>query len=542
MAEREKRPTGLAAAIAKVNAKHNKEENRSGSLEAALAILADHGVEPGRWSLDVKAQLERMMAWYGYSVPLFVRVYAFLKLSTLGYLPSAGGVRKAGKAFVIDDRFRGHCSRLNGLLAVVETTGKKIVSVSPAHIRNAINEATVREFTEQEGREPNAAEMAELLQTAHDIRRAVEFLEAIGMCVRTDDQNVTFEELRQSDAGRAKLKTLSGDNKIRIYLYLIPKPTTVRRGVSTATPSNVISIELKPLYKLYSALKLDIDPTAFAFDGDLQATLRTELDYRQKLLSERDEELRNAILVKYPSAQSSAASNSNGKGEKPRVATHVGQTPSPSGAAEKTSTASNPTGKQGMGTQPGEAPTLNGPANRGAVEQPKGAETEELVSKPRQRAAAPASSSDAWVDQAFANHLRAAFVNAGKSAPSTPQIAQAQKDLPDDQEARLMFVDQLRPKMSQIRGPGVLLTEVPAFTAAWPLILAKKEAQFAQQQPEVYDPAEMLALTIEQVREMPNHVEAETDRASIEKARLEDPALYEAAMQWVESREKRRVS
>jgi hypothetical protein len=241
----------------------------------------------------------------------------------------------------------------------------------------------------------------------------------------------------------------------------------------------------------------------------------------------------------------SAASNPNGKVDSRKCSvlgppnTLPSNTLTPSGVADSHSTASNPTGKQGLG-RPERFQGLNAPANREAVDKHRGAE-KPLVSEPRPKAAAPASPSDSFVDKGFADHLIAAFVNGNRPVPTSLQIAQTQQSLPDEQEARLEFVDQLRQKMHKIKGPGVLAGEAQAFTTAWPMMVAKKEAQFAQQQPTEYSPVESLAIEIQFADTLPDHPDSVASRIVIAKAQMENPELYAAAVEFL-ANSKRMVS
>ena len=316
--------------------KRTRSGGKPGKLEVALNLLNEFGIDTGSWGLDVKPQLERMLEWNDYGVPLFVRVFAYLKLATLCYLPGSGGLDPKGAH---EGRRFEHC-KLHGALLAVTQTSRKLVAIGPYHVRNAINEAAVRSFIKQESREPTPEEKERISETAPDIRRAIDFLERIGMCFRTDHKDVPFFELRKTDEGRKKLKTLSGDNKIRIYLYLNPRESQVRQGRHECLPSQEEAnefkhlyrvflglkldkgelVRLKPLYRAVLDLRLDLEPEAFVGDLDLQEAVRVQVESREALLAQADERLRSAVLAKYPSAQSSTAPNSNGTERAPTSA------------------------------------------------------------------------------------------------------------------------------------------------------------------------------------------------------------------------------
>lgn len=295
-----KKKTGLSATISRLN-----KSGKDRTLEVSFTILRELGLGEGKWCFQSKAHLNRVMEWYDH-VPLFVRVLACIQLSTLGYMPSSAGVSpsKAGAktALTLDDGRHSHCKKHGALLAVTQIPRGGRVPIGPFHVRNAVNEAAARAFEKQEGRPPTPEEKEAISVPASHVRYALAFLEDLGLCLRTDAEDTPLEELKQTPEGRAKLKTLSGDNKIRIYFYLTPRPSKIKQGSNTLLPSNSISKELKPLQRRLFALNLDISPEALAFDTDLQSLIRTEMDEREKLLSERDEELRTAILAKYPSA------------------------------------------------------------------------------------------------------------------------------------------------------------------------------------------------------------------------------------------------
>jgi hypothetical protein len=315
------------------------EKLQTGASEAAVGILNEFGIGDGQWGLDVKPQLERMLEWIDYGVPLFVRVFACLKMYTLCYLPGSVGVetRKSEDQnnLVFDEARFAQCKRHGALLAVTETRKGKLVPIGPNHLRNRLNEAAVRAFTKQESRDPTAEELERLQETPANIRRAIAFLECIGMCLRTDTEDVPLTQLRDTAAGRLKAKQLSGENKIRIYVYLRPKPTMVYQGRHQCLPSeeegenlkhlykrflnlklekNVLN-RLKPLYRAVIDLGLDIEPQAFVGDADLQGLVADQVASGEAQRTRWEDDFRRAILAKYPSAapQSSTALNATGK-------------------------------------------------------------------------------------------------------------------------------------------------------------------------------------------------------------------------------------
>jgi hypothetical protein len=266
----------LVAAVERIN----KVGKGGGTTESSLALLNELGLKNGEWCFASKAVLERMMEWYEHA-PLFIRVLACIQLHTLGYLPSSGGIvgRKAegGKpTLAIDEQRLGHCKLHGALLAVTQTKTGKRVPIGPNHIRATVNEAAIRAFERQEGREATASERDAVSAPATHVRKVLAHLEDLGICLRTDNDDVPLTTLRETQEGRDKLKTLSGDNKIRVYFYLKPRESKVAQGSTVVLPSELIPQDLKPLYKALQALKLDVDPAAFAFDGDLQATIRAD--------------------------------------------------------------------------------------------------------------------------------------------------------------------------------------------------------------------------------------------------------------------------
>jgi hypothetical protein len=80
----------------------------------------------------------------------------------------------------------------------------------------------------------------------------------------------------------------------------------------------------------------------------------------------------------------------------------------------------------------------------------------------------------------FERELTASFVDAGKPAPTAKQSARAFRELPSD--ARGYYIEDLRRRIAGVNSPGVLITDVPAFAAAWPRIKLKREAEWRQRQ------------------------------------------------------------
>jgi hypothetical protein len=445
-----------------------------GTTEAALTLLNEFGLGNGDWCIDAKPQLERMEEWYELA-PLYVRALAALKLHTLGYLPTSGGV---DRKLNLDERRFGHCKKHGALLAITQVGKGRLIPFGMAQMRNELNEAAVRSFIAQWGREPSDEEKERVLfVTAGNLRDSVAYLEELGICFRADNEDTPLAELRETPEGKAKVKKLSGDNKIRIYVYLRPRPSKVAQGTTTDIPSRVISKELKPLYKVLFGLKLDIDPAAFAFDGDLQATIREELDAREALIRERDEVLRQAILLRYPSAQASAVLNPIDQ-QSDRQRPNLEQDGNDTTAGRRTAENPSPKGRQRAIQPP--APSSS-PGGEQALAPPS--PEIDLVSRPRGSQRVPSSESGRDLlscDSQFASDVIAAFVEGNRPSPNLKQVAAVQKCLPDSDDARTVFVAQLREKMKRIAHPGVLSSMVEEFNLAWPAVEAqRKSAAFA---------------------------------------------------------------
>jgi hypothetical protein len=194
-------------------------------------------------------------------------------------------------------------------------------AIGPQHIRKGLDSAAERAFIAQEGRVPTPEEKNNISVDPKVLRNVLESLELVGYCIRTNDDGVPLAELKgqtiRMSGGKlvSATKILSGENKIRVFLFLRPRPPKIRQEVpEKRVPQELNNRELKPLYVLIRGLKLDIEPVALAADTDLQATIRADMDAREAFNKQRDEALVKAILERYPSAQISAP-NSNGKGQ-----------------------------------------------------------------------------------------------------------------------------------------------------------------------------------------------------------------------------------
>lgn len=270
--------------------------------DASIQLLNDFGLADGEWCLESKLAHTRIMELVE-EVPLFVRVLAFLKLATMGYLPSAAGVpvrREKGSpdiAMSIDQKRYDACKKHGAVLAVTQLSNQEVAPIGPGHVRNGINKITLEVYRRQLGRELDDEEKVRITSTFQDIRRALEYLEDLGFCFRTDPKDVPLAELKKTEKGRLQLKRLAGDNKIRIYILLRPLKTQTTLTRHTCLVHNVISMETKPLYRQILRLGLKIDPQAFEQNPGLQATIRAELDEREKLLAERDDHLRQTLVA-----------------------------------------------------------------------------------------------------------------------------------------------------------------------------------------------------------------------------------------------------
>ena len=81
------------------------------------------------------------------------------------------------------------------------------------------------------------------------------------------------------------------------------------------------------------------------------------------------------------------------------------------------------------------------------------------MSRPKPNAKTP--------DPEFSRDVIAAFVKGAKSSPTSRQILDLQRAIPDEPQARAAFLPYLREKMSRIRHPGLLPDVAEEFTAAW---------------------------------------------------------------------------
>lgn len=271
-----------------------------GTTDASVQLINDLGLNNGEWCLDSKPELERVIE-LGEAYPLFVRVQACIKLYTMGYLPGAAGLHakknedKKTYTFTLEEKRYVTCKQHGAILAVVQVGGR-LAPIGPSHIRNKLNDAALAVYG-RDGIELTTEQQEQVKVSAKDVRRALEYLEELGFCLRTTPADVPLAELKQTEEGRAALRRMSGDNKIRIYFRLRPLKTSTPLGRHLCLPSNVISMETKPLYRQILRLGLKLDPAAFESNPGLQATIRAELDEREKLLAERDDHLRQALVA-----------------------------------------------------------------------------------------------------------------------------------------------------------------------------------------------------------------------------------------------------
>ena len=82
-------------------------------------------------------------------------------------------------------------------------------------------------------------------------------------------------------------------------------------------------------------------------------------------------------------------------------------------------------------------------------------------------AAAPASTLPIREVQGFQAALSDIFVRAGKPAPTAKQLEVAAAALPS--EAHDRYLAHLQAKIARVHHPGVLETDVPAYTSGWPV-------------------------------------------------------------------------
>lgn len=447
-----KKPS-IAHRLAKI-----KKAGKGGSTEVSLQLLADLGTRQGEWTFDTKAQLERMLEWVDH-VELFVRVYASIKLYALGYLPAAGGVDS--KTWSLDENRYKNCKLHGALLCVTQTSAGKFVPIGPNHIRNRVNEAAVRAFTAQEGRELTAEEVGRITHDAADIRRAIDYLEELGMVLRTDNQDAPLRDFRGTEEGRKYLATLSGENKIRVYLYLKPQPSKVAQGRHMCLPSEIISNKLQELRRAFSGISedpvllkempglyrsvlrlgLDLEPVAFAGDPELQSLVRADQEHRRRAEEEWNETLRAAVLAKYPSAAppDSAART---------LPVPESSAPPERRAAEPPSAVPN---SPGTGRDVKQVPTVPPASARGTAE-----EEEELVSRPRARAAVAAGNGEGRPTAA----PPAGTGDAGSAPPVKPATTEELAPL-----AEAMATVLARPESADVKKQfGVCRDEVPDCT------------------------------------------------------------------------------
>ncbi len=494
------------------------------SVQLSIQILNALGATKGHWGFEVKAQLERMFEWV--DAPLWVRAFAYIKRHTLCYLNSAAGADL--KTFRLDARKYGHCKRHGALLAVTETRGKRIIPVGPRHIKKALNEAAIKAVSHQAGRDLTAEEIQRISVDADDMRRALDHLESLGMCLRTDAADVPLSEHRKTEEGRLALRKMSGDNQSRIYLYLRPKPAVAQKGLFQCLPQDAKREYIKGLYKSFLGLKLDsasltrlkplyrtvldlgldIEPLAFATNDALHERVRGEIEYRERLIAKRDEQLRQSILEEYPSALLSEAPAGHAPVEVVGLNSPVASVPPPVMDARKPATQPAVSPDKGREAETGSAPAI--------------------LSQPRKKPVASPVPAVPDYDAA----VIAAFVDHGKPSPTPQQVHALKRALPDTPEARAEFIGYLFEKMPRIKHAGVLPSIAAEFSAAWPAKVARRQAEMAQEQRQqiVVDPLEELVATIDLVETLPGSVDHAANLAFVEAARKADLKLYEEAM------------
>lgn len=525
------------------------EDDKSGnfSTDISLATLRDLGLKNGEWGFDSKPIWDRSIERW--SDPLSQRVLAYLCKATLGYVPFSAGLEMHKGQWKILDR-HNLCKKYNALLAVTKTeTG--FAAIGPQHIRKGLDSAAERAFIAQEGRVPTPEEKNNISVDPKVLRNVLESLELVGYCIRTNDDGVPLAELKgqtiRMSGGKlvSATKILSGENKIRVFLFLRPRPPKIRQEVpEKRVPQELNNRELKPLYVLIRGLKLDIEPVALAADTDLQATIRADMDAREAFNKQRDEALVKAILERYPSAQISAP-NSNGKGQ-----LSVG---SPN------------------------------PRSRNYALPPDGADSsmgaeDELVSQPRSRNSAPANppatppSAGLPSGEANAPASRPSSTNGdgGRAFPAADWdsvgraagqyfavddnwirrlVAKCKERAPDitpEELAQLVHVK--GPLATRKDAPGgFLLTAVPnlcegeSFRRLRERIASdRKQAVSEQSHQRQIDPLDALAEDIRFLRVIgPNHVEAVELSARLIQMAAQEPNLYAEALKRVEALERK---
>jgi hypothetical protein len=80
------------------------------------------------------------------------------------------------------------------------------------------------------------------------------------------------------------------------------------------------------------------------------------------------------------------------------------------------------------------------------------------------------------LDREFSKGVIAAFVKGDKPSPTSRQLLDLQRAIPDEPEARVAFLPYLSEKMPRIKHPGSLPSVAEEFTAAWPALAEREQA------------------------------------------------------------------
>jgi hypothetical protein len=330
-------------------------------------FLAKLGIKSGEWTYHSKLSIKALMRP---NFPLKVRIWACLSIQTFGYEGDVGVIMKRQKE-------------------VDGSTAPAYEPLTPAEIAKQLKFAAQKAFHEA-GMKLTPAQEKELFVQKSSVRRVLADMESgDGLIVRAVttagtsvlrglslDQAVDRKLVRLlSDLGEKERERLSlgteeggergkAGGRVCIYLRAIPLPPTAA-ALAEALPlegSDPTPLTTPALRLLLAALKrsklgisaeqlVDLDEVKAAiaeYEQVLANVKKAETDLKEFVVSTALRvSLRDGI---HPV---SAAPNPNGKGETKKCSVGPPHPLTPSGVADSHSTASNPTGKQGLGDRSG---------------------------------------------------------------------------------------------------------------------------------------------------------------------------------------------
>jgi len=249
--------------------------------------------------LGTKPQFNKVMGMV--SFPLKVRVWACVYRHTMGWLPSGAGLAWLESSG--DPKLKAECERLGAVLALTNGPGPDIPLTS-ALIASELNshakweEVQRRRSLPADERELEPEVLDALYVRDENVRAELDTLESEGFLVRTDDRGRALASLRTTPHGRKQLLALRG--KSRIFFYLEPKVSSSEISLLGDDVGPTVSDTYKNVMRLYRhvlRLRLVVDPKLFATDEKLQSTILREIEERDRLMAERDLDLRAALVA-----------------------------------------------------------------------------------------------------------------------------------------------------------------------------------------------------------------------------------------------------